>query len=67
MSKINCVILDDEAMNVQLLTKMLGVHCPRVNIAGSETNAKKGIVLIQQLQPQLLFLDVEMPRYLFAA
>jgi two-component system, LytTR family, response regulator len=61
MTSINCIILDDEAMNVQLLTKMLGMHCPQVNILASETNAKKGVTLINELQPQLLFLDVEMP------
>jgi two-component system, LytTR family, response regulator len=61
MTIINSIILDDEAMNVQLLTNMLGMHCPQVNILASETNAKKGVTLINELQPQLLFLDVEMP------
>lgn len=58
---MNCIILDDEAMNVQLLTNMLTQHCPQVHILAAETNAKKGITLISELQPQLLFLDVEMP------
>lgn len=61
MSTINCIILDDEAMNVQLLTNMLTQHCPQVHILAAETNAKKGIALINELHPQLLFLDVEMP------
>jgi two-component system LytT family response regulator len=61
MTSINCIILDDEAMNVQLLTNMLQQHCPQVKILAAETNAKKGITLIGELQPQLLFLDVEMP------
>lgn len=61
MSTINCIILDDEAMNVQLLANMLRLHCPQVNILAAETNAKKCIGLIRELQPQLLFLDVEMP------
>ena len=61
MSTINCIILDDEIMNVQLLTNMLTQHCPQVHILAAETNAKKGITLISELHPQLLFLDVEMP------
>lgn len=61
MATINCIILDDEAMNVQLLTSMLQLHCPQVHLLAAETNAKKGISLIGELQPQLLFLDVEMP------
>ncbi|MBC7874485.1 MAG: response regulator transcription factor [Ferruginibacter sp.] len=61
MTPISCIILDDEAMNVQLLTRMLEQHCPQVNVLATETNARNGIILISELQPQLLFLDVEMP------
>jgi len=61
MSVINCIILDDEAMNVQLLANMLKQHCPQVHILATATDAKKGIALIDELHPQLLFLDVEMP------
>ena len=61
MQTVNCVILDDESMNVQLLSKMLNQHCPQVHIQATETDAKKGIALVTGLQPQLLFLDVEMP------
>lgn len=58
---INCIILDDEQKNVQLLSNMLAQHCPQVQVLATETEAKKGIALIQELQPQLLFLDIEMP------
>jgi two-component system LytT family response regulator len=61
MTAINCIILDDEQKNVQLLSNMLLQHCPRLKVVAAETNAKKGIALIQELQPQLLFLDIEMP------
>jgi two-component system, LytTR family, response regulator len=61
MPSINCIILDDEARNLQLLSKMLQQYCPQVNVLATETNAKKGISLIGELQPQLLFLDIEMP------
>lgn len=61
MSVINCIILDDEVMNVQLLGNMLKQHCPQVHILATATEAKKGIALISGLQPQLVFLDVEMP------
>ena len=61
MTSINCIILDDEQKNVQLLSHMLAQHCPQVNVLAAETNARKGIGLIQELKPQLLFLDIEMP------
>jgi two-component system LytT family response regulator len=61
MTTINCIILDDEQKNVQLLSNMLAQHCPQLKVLAAETNAKKGIALIHELQPQLLFLDIEMP------
>lgn len=58
---INCIIIDDEAKNVKLLQNMLSLHCASINIVATETDAKKGLVLVKELQPQLVFLDVEMP------
>ena len=40
---------------------MLHMHCPPVKILATETEAKNGLLLIDELQPQLVFLDVEMP------
>jgi two-component system, LytTR family, response regulator len=59
---INCMILDDEPQNVKLLSRMLAEYCPNLQVLAAETDAGKGLTLIEQLHPQLLFLDVEMPR-----
>jgi two-component system LytT family response regulator len=61
MNKISTIIIDDEPKNIQLLQKMLAVHCPQVEIAGTESDAKKGLSLLEEKHPQLVFLDVEMP------
>ncbi len=61
MTSLTCIILDDEPKNVQLLKKMLATHCPQVQVLATESNAAKGLVLIRELQPQLLLLDIEMP------
>lgn len=61
MINISCMILDDEARNAQLLTKMLAGYCPQVQVLATETDARKGLTMIRELQPQLLFLDIEMP------
>jgi two-component system LytT family response regulator len=61
MSNYTCILLDDETRNVQLLAGMLQLHCPQLTIMATETNAKSGLTLIKELQPQLLFLDIEMP------
>jgi two-component system, LytTR family, response regulator len=58
---INCIIIDDEAKNIKLLQAMLQMHCPAVNVLATDTEAKNGLLLIDELQPQLVFLDVEMP------
>jgi len=58
---INSIIIDDEAKNIKLLQKMLELHCPDVKIMATETDAKNGLQLINELQPQLIFLDIEMP------
>lgn len=61
MQTINCIILDDEPRNVKLLKAMLQEYCPFANIIAAETDAVKGLTMIESLQPQLVFLDVEMP------
>jgi two-component system, LytTR family, response regulator len=61
MADINCIIIDDEEKNIKLLQQMLAMHCRQVNIAGTSSFAKEGLLLIEELQPQLIFLDVEMP------
>jgi two-component system, LytTR family, response regulator len=58
---MNCIIIDDEAKNIKLLQNMLAMHCPSVKILATDTNAKNGLLLIDELQPQLVFLDIEMP------
>lgn len=58
---ITCVIIDDEPKNIRLLQNMLSMLCPDVNILATETEAKDGVELIREVQPQLVFLDVEMP------
>lgn len=58
---ITCVIIDDEPKNILLLQNMLKMLCPDVNVLATETEARAGVELIREVQPQLVFLDVEMP------
>jgi two-component system LytT family response regulator len=58
---INCIIIDDEANNITLLQNMLQLYCPSVQIIATQTDAQNGLLLIDELQPQLVFLDIEMP------
>lgn len=58
---INCIIIDDEVKNLNLLKNMLEMHCKQVQVIATDCSAKNGLQLIIELQPQLVFLDVEMP------
>ncbi len=57
----NCIIIDDEEKNIKLLRQMLEMHCRQLNVVATSTDAAKGVQLIEELKPELVFLDVEMP------
>ena len=54
--------IDDEPDCVHLLARELATHCPQVQVIGQTTRSEDGLRLIQTLQPDLVFLDIEMPR-----
>jgi two-component system LytT family response regulator len=60
-SKIRAVIIDDEPGNIITLTEMLKEYCPEIVLEGSALNPILGCDLILGVQPQLVFLDIEMP------
>jgi two-component system LytT family response regulator len=58
---IKAVIVDDEHYACQALVLLLKKHCPEVTVQAVCNNAKEAVKLIRDLQPQLVFLDIEMP------
>ena len=58
---INAIIIDDELNCIKTLTHDLEEYCPQVNILGKCESAKQGLKAIRQLQPELVFLDINMP------
>lgn len=61
MIKLKTVIVDDEPDSVSLLKMQLIKHCPQVEVVGSYTSSVQASKEIEHLNPDLLFLDVEMP------
>jgi len=59
--KIKSIIIDDEAIARDVLNIYLTKYCPQIEILGFAENIKQATLLIEQIQPQLIFLDVEMP------
>src|ERR1700744_1477344 len=59
---INAFIVDDEPYCTEALAILLGRYCPQVHIEGIYNSGAQALGPIRELQPQLLFLDIEMPR-----
>lgn len=58
---MKAVIIDDEDINRDNLQQLLLQYCAEITIAGTAANAEEGRALIQQHQPDIVFLDIEMP------
>lgn len=61
-SPIKAVIIEDEYRVRQVLVTLLTKFCPEIQIVGQAKNIKEGYALIHKERPDLIFLDVEMPR-----
>jgi two-component system, LytTR family, response regulator len=58
---IKALIIDDEPSAINTLRLMLGRHVPEIGELYSTNNPQEGLQLIKNLQPNLLFLDIQMP------
>jgi two-component system LytT family response regulator len=61
MQKIRSIIVDDEPGNVVTLKELLKSYCSQVIIEGVAENPVAAEELILRLEPDLVFLDIEMP------
>jgi two-component system LytT family response regulator len=58
---LEAIIIDDEAHSYKTLDAMLKRYCPDVNVVAICNNGPDALQAIQHQQPDLVFLDVEMP------
>lgn len=58
---MKAVIIDDEAGSRNNLKFLLERFCPQVVLAGWAADASEGLDLIAKEEPDLVFLDIEMP------
>jgi len=58
---IRSIIVDDEQIARDVLFNYLKKYCPVVEVVGQAEHIKEAVPMIQSQQPQLVFLDVEMP------
>jgi two-component system LytT family response regulator len=58
---LNALIIDDEALAREELRALLAEH-PDVDVVGECANALEGLAAIHRLHPDVVFLDIQMPR-----
>jgi two-component system, LytTR family, response regulator len=62
---LTAIIVDDEKSGRETLSFLLGKHfAEKVNVLAMASNVKEGAEFIEKFNPQLIFLDIEMPNEL---
>lgn len=59
---LNAIIVDDEINAISNLRNLIAAYCPAIKVIETATSADVAISLIYNLKPDVLFLDISMPR-----
>ena len=62
MQALKAILVDDELNSLQNLQFKLQEYCPSVKVVAQTQNPEEAIRLIHQHKPDVIFLDIEMPR-----
>lgn len=63
MNKLRAILVDDEESARDVLQNLLLRFCPDVELIAKCENVLEAVDLINKEQPDLVFLDIEMPNY----
>ena len=55
------IIIDDESTLISYLSNKLNKLWPELEILGSAVNGRQGLALAAEVQPDIVFLDIQMP------
>jgi two-component system LytT family response regulator len=58
---LKAVVIDDELNSIDVLKMLIGKYCPTVTIVGQAEDADDGKKIIAAYDPDIVFLDIEMP------
>jgi two-component system LytT family response regulator len=58
---IRAILVDDEPINISNLKALLARHCQDIDVIATALNADTALAYILELQPDVVFLDIEMP------
>jgi len=60
--KIKTIVVDDEKNGREVLIKLLEKKHPEIEVVGEASNVEEAYSLCQNLDPDLVFLDIQMPK-----
>ena len=58
---LKAILIDDDQSNLNVLNERIAKHCPQVEVVALCDNAIDGKKAIEEQQPDIVFLDIEMP------
>jgi two-component system, LytTR family, response regulator len=58
---MRAILIDDEPIGIRTVKKLLELNCPEVEVVATCTDAESGKQKIDQLKPDVIFLDIQMP------
>src|SRR4051812_47628005 len=61
-NSITALLVDDEESSRIVLRNLLSDFFPEITIAGEASNVEDAYVIAREKQPELVFLDIQMPR-----
>jgi two-component system LytT family response regulator len=62
MNELKAILIDDELNSLQNLQNKLEKYCPSVKVLGTFEKPEEAILCVRHQKPDLLFLDIEMPK-----
>ena len=62
LKPLRAILIDDESSSRSSLRQKIGTHCPDIEIIAECEGGEDGLEAIEEKKPDVVFLDVEMPR-----
>lgn len=59
---IKAILIDDERNSLEMLEWLLNTYCPDITILAQCLSGEEGMKAIRDLNPDVVFLDIEMPK-----
>ena len=58
---LRAVVVDDELLTVEALTKLIPLCCPEIEVVGDAGNGEEALELIGRMEPDIAVVDINMP------